>query len=484
MKREDTGVVASIAPQVIVDDNLTLPLPDDWLGVVYPISQIFYKGTYNGRVEASVDDSSANELFTLELYIADATGTPIDSGIAAEPVGSLGVRPLLTLDSGIRNMSAALNYEIDMSGVLREEITVAANNRVRGRFLCTKVGSEGPAKTFTIYAGNLHNTFIRVPPFRTLTSLVDVDISSPTANQFLTFNGGWWINTDLGSIDKHSDVDVTTASPVLNEVLKWDGANWIPGVGTTLYNNATPMPEEVGGYEVGTTFVDQDNDDMWDGLLYPYQYPAFSSFVMSGQTTTLECGVDVTGGVRTFTWGTTNPSNINANSIVIRDLTDAVDLGTGLANDGTEDLDIGVAKNRTVHAQNWQWRIQGTNDQSGTFTRTTTVTWYSPTYYGVSSPAATVATIQGMTKLIQVKANRTYAFSPTVQVYYYAFPASFGVLTSILDANGFETIGDWTLRVENFTNNSPDYEGVTVSYNIYEFNNVTTQVAFNNTFIF
>jgi hypothetical protein len=245
------------------------------------------------------------------------------------------------------------------------------------------------------------------------------------------------------------------------------------------------MPEEVGGYEVGTTFLDQDNDDMWDGLLYPYQYPAFTGFLISGQTTTLECGVDVAGGVRTFLWSTSNPSNIQTNIIDVFNVTGGfVPIGLGLANDGTEDLDIGAAKVQTVHNLTWVWRINALNSKGQNFSRDYTVRWYSPTYYGVSAPAATVTTIQGMTKAVQAKANRTYAFSPTVQVFYYAFPASFGVLTSILDANGFETIGDWTLRVENFLNNSPDYEGITTSYNIYEFNNLTTQVAFNNTFIF
>jgi hypothetical protein len=484
VKLEDQGIVGSVQLSVIVDDNQTLPLPSDFLSDAFPLPQRFFKGTYNGKVEVEVDDGRANEVITIEIYLADSAGVAIDSGILSEPVGDLGVRPLAVLKSDIRNMSAVQRYEINVSGTLREEAIIPATTRFRAHILCTKLGTEGPAKTFDVYVGNLHNTFVRVPPIKVLNDNADVNIISPTINQFLNYNGGYWINSDLGSIGLHSDVDVTTTPPSLNEVLKWDGGDWIPGVGSTLYTNPTAMPEEVGGYEIGTTFLDQDNDDMWDGLLYPYQYPTFTSFLISGQATTLEAGVEVTGGVRTFTWGTTNPSNINTNSLVIRDLTDAVDIGTALANDGTEDLNIGAAKVRTVHNQTWQWRIQGTNSKTQDFTRTTTVRWYSPTYYGVSAPAATTTTIQAMTKAVQAKADRTYAFSPTVQVFYYAYPASFGVLTSILDANGFETIGDWTLRVENFNNNSPDYEGVTTSYNIYEFDNLTTQVAFNNTFKF
>lgn len=485
VKLQDQGTTGSVQLSVIVDDNQTLPLPSDFLSDVYPIPARFFQGTYNGKIEVEVDTGTANEILTIEIYLADSAGTAIDSGITLEPVGSLGVRPLAVLQSDIRNMSSVQRYEINVSGVLREEVTIPATNRFRARILCTKLGTEGSAKTFDVYVGNLHATFIRVPPARVLNDLFDVNTTSPTVNQLLTYNGGYWINSDLGSIGLHSDVDVTTTPPAINEVLKWDGGDWIPGVGSTLYTNPTPMPEEVGGYEVGTTFLDQDNDDMWDGLLYPYQYPAFTGFLISGQTTTLECGVDVAGGVRTFLWSTSNPSNIQTNIIDVFNVTGGfVPIGLGLANDGTEDLDIGAAKVQTVHNLTWVWRINALNSKGQNFSRDYTVRWYSPTYYGVSAPAATVTTIQGMTKAVQAKANRTYAFSPTVQVFYYAFPASFGVLTSILDANGFETIGDWTLRVENFLNNSPDYEGITTSYNIYEFNNLTTQVAFNNTFIF
>ena len=251
-----------------------------------------------------------------------------------------------------------------------------------------------------------------------------------------------------------------------------------------LYTNITPMPEEVGGYEVGSTFTDQDNQEMWDGLLYPYQYPAFLSFLISGQGQTLECGVDTNGGVQTFTWSTSNPSNISTNSIDIWDVTGSSQLAGSQPNSGSLIIDIGAAITQDIHNEYWDWRIDAENTKAQTISRTFRVRFYSPTYYGVGAPGLSVAAVQGLTKAIQAKANRTYAFSPSSEVYYYAYPASFGLLTSILDANGFETIGDWTLSVVSFTNNPPDYEGIATNYNVYEFDNLTTQTAFNNTFIF
>ena len=106
------------------------------------------------------------------------------------------------------------------------------------------------------------------------------------------------------------------------------------------------------------------------------------------------------------------------------------------------------------------------------------------TYYGVGAKGLTVAQIQELTSVVVTKANRSYDFSPSTQVYYYAYPSSYGDLVSILDDNGFETISDWTKTVRSFTTNPPYYTQSAANYNVYEFNNLTTQTNFTNTFNF
>lgn len=290
-----------------------------------------------------------------------------------------------------------------------------------------------------------------------------------------------------GNVEINGDISVTGSAIV--EGLSLDAAEtYVLGYNTTsgqlsyrtvadlnAYTNATPVPEELGGIDVGTTFTAQTMTEMFDQLLYPYQYPAFTSFVISGQSTTLECGVEIAAGVKTWTWGTSNPTNIETNSIDIDDVTDATNLITGTANDGTEDVSIGAsAITKTATASEHRWRITGTNSNIEDFTRDFVVRWYSPFYYGVGAVSLTVAQVQQLTKQVVATGDKTYAFAPTSQVQYFAYPASYGDLSSILDGNGFETINDWTKRVENFTNNSPWYEGTTVSYHIYEFDNITS----------
>ena len=258
----------------------------------------------------------------------------------------------------------------------------------------------------------------------------------------------------------------------------------IGGGGAEPYTNPAPMPQAVGGYEAGTTFNNVEYKDLINGLLYPYQYPTISAFSISGQATTLECGVAVSGSNRTFTWSTTNSNNITPNSITIRDHTNNITIGTNLANDGSEVLSFtDVVK--TVTAQSNVWRIQAYNTKNQLITRDFTVVWYDPFYYGVGNKNLTVAQIQQLTKSVTSKSNKTFSFSPNNQVYYFAYPQSYGQLISILDANGFEIKNDFTLRSETFTPNGTYFRNtVNVPYYVYEFNNLTTQTNFNITFKF
>jgi hypothetical protein len=111
---------------------------------------------------------------------------------------------------------------------------------------------------------------------------------------------------------------------------------------------------------------------------------------------------------------------------------------------------------------------------------TITYTFVYPFYYGVGAQALSFASVQGLTKLIQVKQNTTTTTSPTNQVYYFAYPQAYGSLISILDQNGFETIGGYTQRSGTMTL----LDGSTQNYYVYEFNSLTTQVNFRNTYKF
>jgi hypothetical protein len=112
---------------------------------------------------------------------------------------------------------------------------------------------------------------------------------------------------------------------------------------------------------------------------------------------------------------------------------------------------------------------------------TVTYPFVYPYYSGAGAPSLTAAQVAALTKDIRVSTaslNKSFT-TANGDVYYFAYPASYGALTSILDENGFETFGDWTLRTENITG----LDASAQSYRIYEFNNPVVAGSTNYTFI-
>lgn len=109
-----------------------------------------------------------------------------------------------------------------------------------------------------------------------------------------------------------------------------------------------------------------------------------------------------------------------------------------------------------------------------------TFTFVYPFYYGVGAQALTGAQVQSLTKVLQVKQNTTVITSPSNQVYYFAYPQSYGSLTSIKDQNGFNVTSGYTQRSVTLTM----LDSSSQPYYIYEFNTLTTQTNFSNTYNF
>jgi len=149
-------------------------------------------------------------------------------------------------------------------------------------------------------------------------------------------------------------------------------------------------------------------------------------------------------------------------------------VSTPLADGGTE-----------VYADNSEVNDNTTysvtvSDGSLSATASRAFTFVYPFYWGVGAPSLTSVQVQALTKAIETKGTKTVTTSPNSEVYYFAYPASYGSLTSILDQNGFETIDGYTQRTENFNM----LDGSVQSYYVYEFNSLTSQTDFTNTYKF
>lgn len=236
------------------------------------------------------------------------------------------------------------------------------------------------------------------------------------------------------------------------------------GTGSSeLYTNEIPVPTTLGGVTAGTTFTDVPVVDVLDMLLYPYQTPAFTSFGFT-QTSPIEVGTILAAGTKTFTWATSNPTNVTVNSINIQDVTGGASLITGTANDGSEALPIAEATRSTEGA--YTWRISATNTKAQTFTRDFSVNWQFKIYYGESTNGALdAAGILGL-RVNTLKAssgvNGTYAFS-TGGYKYFCYPSSFGTKVNFKDTSTNLDVAMNPVTTVSVTNAL----GVTATYNVH-----------------
>lgn len=104
-----------------------------------------------------------------------------------------------------------------------------------------------------------------------------------------------------------------------------------------------------------------------------------------------------------------------------------------------------------------------------------------PYYVGAGATGKSAAQIRSDLTLTIIGSTGTVVRTITAaatNVFYFAYPSAYGSLTSILDVNNFETIGDWTKTTKSITG----LDATSQSYFCYEFNNPVTAGSYQYTF--
>jgi len=238
------------------------------------------------------------------------------------------------------------------------------------------------------------------------------------------------------------------------------------GTDSNPYTNSNPVPVTIGGVAAGTTFSSETMTEVFNQLFYPYQLPAFSAFNFTGETTPLEVGDSIASN-RTFNWATTNSSNVVANSISLLDVTGSATIASGLANTGSY-ASTYAAITKIVAAVN-QFKVQGNNTQSGTFSATSTVSWQWKIYFGESASSGINAA--GVTGLrvngLQGGFAGTYSFVGGGYKYI-AYPASMGTATTFKDTSTNLSVPmnvPYTVSITNAFS-------ITTTYNVHQTVNI------------
>ncbi len=219
--------------------------------------------------------------------------------------------------------------------------------------------------------------------------------------------------------------------------------------------------------------------------------PAFTSFSITGQITPIEVGATIAAGSKTFTWTTTNPTAIAANSISIVDTTASTTLASGLANTGSHAITISAITNILPASQ--VWTISGQNTSSGTFSDTFTALWEWRVYSGSSANVTLTANqIKALadSSALQAAFPGTYSIAGVTALYrYFCYPDSMGSVANFVDLDtGFpismatvadnaaysNTANGWSYAIVSVTN----AQSITTNYRVYR-----TQYSFSGTLL-
>lgn len=122
-----------------------------------------------------------------------------------------------------------------------------------------------------------------------------------------------------------------------------------------------------------------------------------------------------------------------------------------------------------------------------TITSTLTVNYLYPMYYGMTATDySTTGNVDGaLTKLLEAKGTKSVLMSGTNAFIYFAYPTSYGNLTSIKDSNQFEYLNVPTPAFTKYTRTQSGSAWSAISYNIYKYTaNLPNGTTSNQNFTF
>lgn len=180
------GNVLSVDQEVTNNDNSKSFFAQDFLSQSSLVSNTIKRGSYTAHFDVETENVVGNnqyqQRFTIEVYLADADGAVIDSGIVDAPTGDLGVRTITILDSGVMNLSYNSITNVALIGEVTEDIALPANRRIRYHISAEKIGTSGGNVDQQIWFGQNHNSYYDIPTPITFAS-IEGNVSDNTALQ-------------------------------------------------------------------------------------------------------------------------------------------------------------------------------------------------------------------------------------------------------------------------------------------------------------
>lgn len=264
-------------------------------------------------------------------------------------------------------------------------------------------------------------------------SFVKIEAASATAAGVMTtanFNKLQGIAEGANKTIVDSTLSSTSTNPVQNKVIN---SNFTT-INTELNKKATKTVATTSADGLMSA-ADKKAFDILKG-----RYPlSISSFTASPSLLEVGASADIT-----FTWALSNTDFHDSYSQEI-----VVDGATPVSVEKGKNTYKKTALVGATSATTKSAVINITESGKTTISKGVSITYHYPTYIGVVANGTTMneTLIKGLTKSIEWGKSKTSTLSQVNQLIVYAYPKSYGTLTSIKDGNGFEGIGGYTASI-------------------------------------
>lgn len=248
----------------------------------------------------------------------------------------------------------------------------------------------------------------------------------------LTLSGQTEIQNPQGKLKYSSHPTFTGNTQIVDK--KYVDDSVVSATGSTVYTLATPATVTVGGVTAGSQLTGKTSNQILEEMLVVYLNPTFSAFGSTVLTTPVEVGCQITGS-NAFCWTFSNSSNVQANTMCIRDVSNSTTLAINISTSSPQSATITTHTfNSCGDSQVWCGSAKNTCSSqfnSGSFTVNALLPYYygkctCPGAAGVGRPTLTGSQVTGGTKVLATSAGAiSISFSSTSDDYlWFAVPAT------------------------------------------------------------
>lgn len=287
-----------------------------------------------------------------------------------------------------------------------------------------------------------------------------------------------------GKVLKYYSGNLKWEDPILNSVTSIISGSTVSITGSPViingydvsFSDSTPTPDTLGGILEGSTFSNIPVTEMLRRILYPYLTPLPSISIPNSvveirpntpiNPITINYSIDKRSPTASISY------NINDTPVSIIGSTNSVSSSTS-----------GTDSNQSSETPKI-FTLFVTDSAGSGLSQSASVSKTYPFYYGTNTSAtsstsfinsilgtSSVFVTNKLTKIVELKSDKTFALVGNNVGIYIAHPASWGTASSILDQNLFDVFSSFT--VYNMNLNSSQSYWTSTPYKVYIYNGGT-----------